>query len=783
VLFAQVGVTANLYRRIGVPLATAISPLMYLLGFVGLSVRFSLPAGIGAMAGTKLQDSAVYDPAVRVLFNLFPEEIRARAMVLLEGPVKRAGGAVGNVVTFAAVSLGSAAVVGYAALPFTAVWLASVLLLWRAYPSLLLQASATRSRLGDDFDASEMLDANTLRSLAAHLRDPDPARCGIAVDLVSDARPELATGVLAEAAREAPDATRPLLVAALDRVLERSAGSETADAEAAAHLQAMLEEPDRLGERDRADVVQAYGRVSQRASRGLADSVLTRAVHDPSPAVRLTAAAALCRLGTPPSPDFDLDRALVGAIAAADPVLRRAAREEYRAMLLRDEPDETWRLRLRHLARLLETESDRAEAAMAIADVARRHGDAVAIVTDDMLRWREDPDVETRVAILGFIGAAGLEEHSAWLVSHARMDGAGEAERLWVAARGGLQSLGQRAVDALLVELSFGKRSAQEAILPLLRALDVDRGALRELYERELDSIRHKLVTLHAAVGAGVSPMLLQRLGERLDEGMHTALQLLAAIHDDDRIANLAAPLRRERGGRQHAILLEALEALLSPVEKAQLMPLVEDRTAGERARAAARALRIEIPSPESTARALLDDPDAVTQRIAVATLRAAGVEGLATDADVEDDGDVLSPVERALMLKRIPLFEELTTRQLLNLAELVNQEEHPPGTPICRIGDFSDCMYFIVDGTVDITTASDASLAQLGPNDFFGEIAVFEGATRSANATTGEEAVRLLRLGRDDLLKLMEELPGIAICICQTLSRRVRDLTTRLTV
>ena len=106
VLAAQLAVTSNLYRRIGIPLAAAISPLIYLLGFIGLSVRLSLPAGVGAMAGTKLQDNAVYDPAVRVLFNLFPEDIRPRAMALLEGPVKRAGGALGNVVTLVAVGSG-----------------------------------------------------------------------------------------------------------------------------------------------------------------------------------------------------------------------------------------------------------------------------------------------------------------------------------------------------------------------------------------------------------------------------------------------------------------------------------------------------------------------------------------------------------------------------------------------------------------------------------------------------------------------------------------------------
>jgi CRP-like cAMP-binding protein len=40
---------------------------------------------------------------------------------------------------------------------------------------------------------------------------------------------------------------------------------------------------------------------------------------------------------------------------------------------------------------------------------------------------------------------------------------------------------------------------------------------------------------------------------------------------------------------------------------------------------------------------------------------------------------------------------------------------------------------------------------------------------------------VRFLRLDRDDLLRLMEELPAIAIGICRNLSRRVSELTERV--
>jgi CRP-like cAMP-binding protein len=146
----------------------------------------------------------------------------------------------------------------------------------------------------------------------------------------------------------------------------------------------------------------------------------------------------------------------------------------------------------------------------------------------------------------------------------------------------------------------------------------------------------------------------------------------------------------------------------------------------------------------------------------------------------VDDDDGVLSPIECALILRGVPLFEGLTTRQLVNVAELVEQEIHPSGAMISREGEYSDCMYIIVEGTVAISTG-ETVLTQLGPKDFFGEVAIFEGARRTADVVAEDQEVELLRIGRDDLLRAMEELPAIAICICQTLARRVRALTERV--
>ena len=54
-----------------------------------------------------------------------------------------------------------------------------------------------------------------------------------------------------------------------------------------------------------------------------------------------------------------------------------------------------------------------------------------------------------------------------------------------------------------------------------------------------------------------------------------------------------------------------------------------------------------------------------------------------------------------------------------------------------------------------------------------------FDGIERAADVIC-TTPVRLLRLDRDDLMVLMEELPSIAIGLCQALSRRIRDMNAR---
>jgi hypothetical protein len=218
---------------------------------------------------------------------------------------------------------------------------------------------------------------------------------------------------------------------------------------------------------------------------------------------------------------------------------------------------------------------------------------------------------------------------------------------------------------------------------------------------------------------------------------------------------------------------------MLAPAEKQDLLPLLEDRSAADRGRVAAEALGVAVPTGADVEKMVLSSPDDLTRSIAALTLQGGpdGVSAVARGREVGDASHVLTPVERAMLLRSVPLFEGMTARQLMNVAEVVEQEIHPPNTIVAREGEHSDCMYIIVDGHVEIMKG-DRLLKNLGPNEFFGEIAVFEGSTRTADVTTRDEPVSLLRVGRDDLLSLMEDLPGLAVCVCQTLSGMVRRLT-----
>ena len=767
-LGTQLGLSARVYRRIGLPLSLALWPASFVLGFGWLGVQPSLAAGLATMGASRLAEDGLGGSAQRVLYHLFPERLRSTAAGLLEGPASRLGSFVGNASVLAVLALGVTSTLAPAALPLAGLWLGFAVALWQAYPRLLVGASADRSLVGAGADTALLLDPGTVRSLAPALADPDTRRCRAAIELALQAETDLALEVLAEALERAPVPNRPLLVDALHRLTESA--PKAAPRRAADAIARVLAEPEPLAAEDRADLLQSYARLTAGDAAGGSVRVLARALGDRAPAVRLAAVAELGRRGRPPAGAAPLDRVLRDSASGRDVGLRRTARKELRAMLLASEPDPVWDASLGLLADGLGRRADRAETAEALAEVARHHRGSARPAAERMLRLCDDRDPRVRAAVLRFAGHAGLSAHARRLTAGLSARNPQEA----AAAREGLVALGAEATAPLLGEIEFGDAGRRDAAISLLRELEVDPAALQRLYVRILDRVRG-MVVLRAALGAGAADTLVcRRLDERGAEGVGALLALVSVRADDQAIAELDRRLRRVSGERQRDLVIEALDAILPAQARADLMPLLEVAWAQPGHQAAPQLAR-RVPSRPEALAALQRDEDELTRRLA----RAFAPEAVEERRRIGDASGVVDPMDVALRLQAVPAFGRLSTPQLVRLAEVMERMRFAAGTLVYREGAEADGLYFVFDGEVEILRG-DTVVERLGPGSFFGEVAALDGVPRLFSARAHADS-QLLHLAREELLALMQDAPALGIGLSQHLSLRLRALQDRL--
>ena len=91
--------------------------------------------------------------------------------------------------------------------------------------------------------------------------------------------------------------------------------------------------------------------------------------------------------------------------------------------------------------------------------------------------------------------------------------------------------------------------------------------------------------------------------------------------------------------------------------------------------------------------------------------------------------------------------------------------------------------MFVIQDGEVEAVAEADGKelkLRTLGPNEFFGEMALFEKETRTATIRA-IQLTRVLTIDKKNFLGGIHEDPGIAFRIVETLSRRIRRMNEEL--
>ncbi len=135
-------------------------------------------------------------------------------------------------------------------------------------------------------------------------------------------------------------------------------------------------------------------------------------------------------------------------------------------------------------------------------------------------------------------------------------------------------------------------------------------------------------------------------------------------------------------------------------------------------------------------------------------------------------------------LLGRVPVFSTLEPADLERIADLAVPRSFEPGQAVFREGDASDTCYVVRDGHARaVRTNRDGrtiTLAQFGPGDIFGELAMFEDELRSATVEAIEPMSVVAVLG-PDMRRLMSEHPQIAMRLVIALGRRLREMNERL--
>ena len=135
--------------------------------------------------------------------------------------------------------------------------------------------------------------------------------------------------------------------------------------------------------------------------------------------------------------------------------------------------------------------------------------------------------------------------------------------------------------------------------------------------------------------------------------------------------------------------------------------------------------------------------------------------------------------VHEADSLSRIPLFQRLTPEELEQLAAEVDQVKFDPDETIFNEQDKGDALYVVEAGSVRIWVLDEdvepVTLKELGPGEFFGELAVLDRGPRSTNATAIGETT-LHRLSSDDFQAFLMKHPDVAIDVICEIGARMRQ-------
>jgi CRP/FNR family cyclic AMP-dependent transcriptional regulator len=134
-------------------------------------------------------------------------------------------------------------------------------------------------------------------------------------------------------------------------------------------------------------------------------------------------------------------------------------------------------------------------------------------------------------------------------------------------------------------------------------------------------------------------------------------------------------------------------------------------------------------------------------------------------------------------MLAEVPLFADLDERERAILAERIDVVTLPEGKVVYQHGEPGDALYVVRTGSVELFFKNDEGdrilFEHVGPGEFFGEISLLDGGSRTTSAIVKSDLEALV-VDRGDLDELLRLRPSAAMHLMAATGRRLRE-TARL--
>jgi HEAT repeat protein len=730
--------TPMLIARFGVAQANLLHPLLTIATFVLLAADSRIYAAVIARMNRELLENAMAMPIRSLSYNALPFRFRGRMRAFLEG-----------IVTFAAMSVAGGALmllgtenlqVGWLCLVgggAALVYFVSNLQVRREYlRSLVHELGAGRLDLAEVSGELGAADVAGLAEQFERLLEEDGSTAASILQLA----PLLAERGFTEALhRGASHADPRVRIACLDALALNPSPSLVA------LIVTCLAD-------DREDVRLSAARAAAFSPPEEHPEALERALYealiDEDAAVRAEAAL---HLGTD-------GLATLEEMAASDDEAHAVnALERLPAALL-------------ERARARSDEEQAAVRAAAVAAITRLSS-AAGLAPEQLLEDLRHPDPRVRRAAAEALGAQGDEARAPALAE--MLDDSTRAVRS--AASEALSRLGDAGVQSAATVLGGLRVWTVDAALNTLAAADttLSRQILAQAFrDRVIDAWKGLVaLTVLSSDGSLPSRFMQTALGNSVARSHWVAFRILELIEDPAVVRSVTKGLRVQ-SMRARADALEVLTHL-GEREAAQLLALLlESGPLPDKISSVTGV--VPIPSgPGAMLRQLQDSSDRWIKMAATI---------LASD-DFEVGDQEVRTMEGLLALRNVSLFTHLTLEQLEVINQLMRESHYLVGEAVVREGDEGDDLYVLLEGAVDCFknhgTKEEIFLSTLTTGMYFGEIAIFDSAPRSATVVVTNDA-RLLSLDGERFKQLIVQTPEIAFEIFRVLTARIRAAEER---